>query len=106
MALLGSANPEVVVVGAGPYGLSIAAHLRQRGIPFRIFGIPMQTWRNAMPQGMFLKSEGAGSNLSDPARALTLAHHCKLTGLSYSDHGMPIPLDAFVDYGLAFQRTL
>lgn len=59
-----------------------------------------------MPKGMFLKSEGAGSNLCDPARALTLAHHCALTGLPYSDQGMPIPLDAFLDYGLAFQRTL
>jgi hypothetical protein len=106
MALLGSANPEVVVVGAGPYGLSIAAHLRQRGVSFRIFGIPMQTWRSAMPKGMFLKSEGAGSNLSDPARALTLARHCKLAGLPYGDHGVPIPLDTFVNYGLAFQRTL
>jgi FAD-dependent urate hydroxylase len=106
MAPLGSANPEVVVVGAGPYGLSIAAHLRQRGTAFRIFGVPMQNWRSAMPKGMFLKSEGAGSNLSDPAHDLTLAHHCALTGLPYSDQGMPIPLEAFVDYGLAFQRTL
>ena len=106
MALSGFANPEVVVVGAGPYGLSIAAHLRQRGVAFRIFGIPMENWRSAMPKGMFLKSEGAGSNLSDPARALTLARHCALTGLPYSDQAMPIPLDTFVDYGLAFQRTL
>ncbi len=106
MALRGSANPEVVVVGAGPYGLSIAAHLRQRGIAFRICGIPMQNWRNAMPKGMFLKSEGAGSNISDPGRALTLAHHCALAGLSYRDEGMPIPLAMFVDYGLTFQRTL
>jgi thioredoxin reductase len=106
MALQGSANPEVVVVGAGPYGLSIAAHLRRRGIAFRIFGIPMQNWRSAMPKGMFLKSEGAGSSLSDPAGALTLAHHCALMNLPYGDHGRPIPLDTFVDYGLAFQRTL
>jgi FAD-dependent urate hydroxylase len=106
MALLGSAKSEVVVVGAGPYGLSIAAHLRQRGIAFRICGVPMQNWRSAMPKGMFLKSEGAGSNLSDPAHAMTLAHHCALTGLSYSHQGMPIPLDTFVDYGLAFQRRL
>jgi cation diffusion facilitator CzcD-associated flavoprotein CzcO len=106
MALLGSANPEVVVIGAGPYGLSIAAHLRQRRIAFRIFGVPMQNWRGAMPKGMFLKSDGAGSSFSDPARALTLAHHCAVAGLSYRDQGMPIPLDTFVDYGLAFQRTL
>lgn len=101
-----STNPEVAIIGAGPYGLSIAAHLRQRGIAFRIFGIPMQNWRSAMPRGMFLKSEGAGSNLSDPEGALTLAQHCALTDRSYSDVGKPIPLDTFVDYGLAFQRRL
>jgi FAD-dependent urate hydroxylase len=104
MALLGSANPEVVVIGAGPYGLSIAAHLRQRGIAFRIFGVPMENWSSAMPRGMFLKSEGAASNLSDPACVLTLAHHCALTGLPHSEQ--QVPLDRFVDYGLAFQRTL
>ena len=59
-----------------------------------------------MPKGMFLKSDGAGSNLSDPSQGLTLARHCALTGLTYSDQGIPIPLDTFVDYGLAFQRTL
>jgi FAD-dependent urate hydroxylase len=106
MALSGSANPEVVIIGAGPYGLSIAAHLRLHGVAFRIFGVPMQTWRSAMPKGMFLKSEGSASNLSDPNRALTLAHHCSQTGRSYSDLGTPVPLDTFVDYGLAFQRRL
>src|SRR5215510_7490429 len=29
---------QVAIVGAGPYGLSIAAHLRACGIRFRIFG--------------------------------------------------------------------
>jgi cation diffusion facilitator CzcD-associated flavoprotein CzcO len=106
MALSGSANPEVAVIGAGPYGLSIAAHLRHHGIAFRICGVPMQNWRAAMPKGMFLKSEGAASNLSDPAGALTLAHHCSVTGRPYGDRGMPVPLDTFVDYGLAFQRAL
>lgn len=103
---LANSTTAVVVVGAGPYGLSIAAHLRQSGISFRIFGVPMQNWRTAMPKGMFLKSEGGGSNLSDPAQAMTLAHHCALKGLPYRDRVMPIPLETFVDYGLAFQRQL
>ena len=99
-------HTEVVIIGAGPYGLSVAAHLRQRGIAFRIFGIPMQNWRTSMPKGMFLKSEGAGSDLSDPTSSMTLAHHCASRDLPYSDRVMAIPLDTFVDYGLAFQRRL
>ena len=106
MGVSTSANPEAVVIGAGPYGLSIAAHLRRRGIAFRIFGVPMQNWRCAMPKGMLLKSEGFASNLSDPGGAMTLAQHCKLAGFPYGHQGLPIPLETFVDYGLAFQRSL
>jgi cation diffusion facilitator CzcD-associated flavoprotein CzcO len=62
----------IVIVGAGPYGLSVAAHLRRHGLPFRIFGSPMQqSWRSNMPAGMFLKSEGRASSLSDPAGSYT-----------------------------------
>ena len=45
-----------VVIGAGPYGLSVAAHLRARGVPVRVFGEVMSSWRLHMPRGMCLKS--------------------------------------------------
>ena len=61
-----TACSNVAIIGAGPYGLSIASHLRERGIDFRIFGNPMHCWRARMPKGMFLKSEGCASSLSDP----------------------------------------
>ena len=66
----------------------------------------MQSWRTAMPRGMFLKSGGAASNLSDPVHSVTLANYCASRGLPYRDHIMPIPLDVFVNYGLAFQQQL
>jgi predicted ATP-grasp superfamily ATP-dependent carboligase/thioredoxin reductase len=97
---------EVAIVGAGPYGLSIAAHLRYRGVGFRIFGVPLQNWRSAMPSGMFLKSDGAGTNLSDPENTITLAQYCSSQGLSFADHGMPVALQTFVNYALSFQRQL
>ena len=43
---------NVAIVGAGPYGLSVAAHLKNKGISFRIFGRPMDSWLNHMPKGV------------------------------------------------------
>jgi cation diffusion facilitator CzcD-associated flavoprotein CzcO len=96
----------VVVVGAGPYGLSIAAHLRAQQLNFRIFGEPMASWRDHMPRGMSLKSEGFASNLYDPAGRFTLRHYCTEKGLPYNDVGAPIALETFSSYGLEFQRRM
>jgi cation diffusion facilitator CzcD-associated flavoprotein CzcO len=60
---------DVAIIGAGPYGLSIAAHLAAAGIEFRIFGSPMDTWRSSMPEGMVLKSEGNASDLGTRQRS-------------------------------------
>jgi thioredoxin reductase len=95
---------DVAIIGAGPYGLSLAAHLAATGIEFRIFGSPMHTWRSSMPEGMVLKSEGNASDLWDPAKELTLARYSADNGLQYRDTGYPIPLSIFIDYGIAFQR--
>src|SRR6266404_3517489 len=94
----------VAIVGAGPFGLSVAAHLRSCGVPFRIFGTPMHRWRTQMPIGMFLKSEGAASSLADPAGRYTLQQFCAEAGLPYGTG--PIPLDTFTAYALSFQQRL
>lgn len=95
---------DVAIIGAGPYGLSIAAHLRARGVDFRIFGSPMRTWLREMPKGMRLKSEGFASSLYDPQSEFTLDRFCKQSGIPYADQGLPVPLDTFSSYGLEFQR--
>lgn len=97
---------DVAIVGAGPYGLSVAAHLRARGLDYRHFGTPMRLWRAAMPKGMFLKSQGFASNLSDPAGTHTLEAFCQATGRAYAHCGRPIPLADFVSYGQWFQSEL
>jgi cation diffusion facilitator CzcD-associated flavoprotein CzcO len=95
---------SVVIIGAGPYGLSLAAHLRARGVDFRIFGQPMHSWRTQMPQGMLLKSEGFASCLDDPDSSFTLARYCQEHELPYQDIGLPVPIETFIDYGMAFQQ--
>jgi thioredoxin reductase len=100
-------NPtDIAIVGAGPYGLSIAAHLRAAGVAFRIFGSPMRTWCAHMPDGMLLKSDGFASNLSDPSATFTLQRFCEMKGIPYHDTRRPVSLETFRAYGLAFQRNL
>lgn len=95
---------DITIVGAGPYGLSIAAYLRGYGIDFRIVGSPMQSWLTKMPKGMLLKSAGFASTLYDPGRTFTLQRFCKDNGMPYHDLDYPIPLETFCAYGIAFQQ--
>jgi len=94
---------DVAIVGAGPYGLSLAAHLSAAGVDNRVFGKPMQFWRTCMPEGMVLKSEGFASDLWHPDNALTLQAYCAERGLPYKRAGLPVPLQTFCDYGMEFQ---
>lgn len=97
---------EIAIIGAGPYGLSVAAHLKRQGIAYRIFGRPMDSWLRHMPQGMLLKSDGFASNISDPEDQFTLKQFCAERGIDYSDLGLPIQLETFSAYGLAFAQRM
>ncbi|MFJ6797741.1 NAD(P)-binding domain-containing protein [Streptomyces sp. NPDC091268] len=94
---------DLVVVGAGPYGLSIAAHAAGAGLDVRVLGRPMASWRDHMPDGMYLKSEPWSSNLSAPGGRHTLADYCAARGMS-AEHGTPLPIGTFSAYGLWFAR--
>ncbi|NEA44700.1 NAD(P)-binding domain-containing protein [Streptomyces sp. SID11385] len=91
------------MVGAGPYGLSIAAHAAAAGLRLRVFGRPMASWRDHMPPGMFLKSEPWASHLSDPAGRFGLDTYCAGEGID-ARHGTPVPVPVFAAYGLWFAR--
>jgi flavin-dependent dehydrogenase len=97
---------KVAIIGAGPYGLSIAAHLSAKGIEALVFGDPMRSWREGMPRGMRLKSEGFSSSLSDPEGRYTLKAFCASQNLPYADINLPVPRATFVAYGQAFQKRL
>ncbi len=95
---------HTVVIGAGPYGLSLAAHLREKGVPFRIFGRPMQTWATQMPPGMRLQSAGSALNLPRASQPFTLSQFCGETGRPYSGAAGSVVLEDFVAYGEEFAR--
>lgn len=93
-------SDAVVVVGAGPYGLSVASHLNRQGVNIRVFGEPMSFWERHMPEGMCLRSPWQASHLSDPAGSLTFDAFQSATGVPVS---RPIPIETFVAYGRWFQ---
>ncbi|AUG81121.1 hypothetical protein CFP65_6465 [Kitasatospora sp. MMS16-BH015] len=93
----------VTVVGAGPYGLAVAAHLKARQVPLRVFGEPMESWRDRMPAGMYLKSTPLASAISDPLgrhRFLDFRAH---TGEGWVGDRYAIPVEEFIRYGEWFQ---
>lgn len=91
---------DVIIIGAGPYGLSSAAYLKHKGVGVGIFGDPMSFWENHMPCGMYLRSNWRASFIADPHGQLTLDRFRTETGLQFKQ---PIPLQHFVEYGKWFQ---
>lgn len=98
------ASPPVTVIGAGPYGLSIAAHLAAAGVEHRVFGHPMSAWAKNMPAGMHLKSTPEASSLSAPGPGGTFHDFCRSIGAAEPHEERPIPVEQFVAYGRWFQQ--
>ena len=92
---------RMTVIGAGPYGLSVAAHLIGAGIETRVFGDVMSFWRGNMPAGMKLRSPWRASSLSAPGGRYSIDDYVAAGGM---DRTEPIPLQDFIRYGLWFQR--
>ena len=98
-----TAQYDVVVVGAGPYGLSAAAHLLGKGLNVAVFGKPLKLWREHMPKGMFLRSHWWATNLSDPQKKYGFKQFFQVSDY---DKCYPVPIDAFIDYGMWFQKQV
>jgi FAD-dependent urate hydroxylase len=95
-------NCDVVIIGAGPYGLSAARHLRTiKGLDVHVFGEPMSFWERYMPVGMILRSNWTATQIADPHGCLTLEAFRAVSG-NHLSH--PVPLDRFIQYGQWYQR--
>jgi len=95
---------SVAIIGSGPYGLSLAAHLNPLGVEYRIFGPVMEAWDKHMPPGMFLKSDGFASDLYAPGKGYRLEEYCRENDIPYAPVGPPVRRTTFVDYGKEFRR--
>jgi FAD-dependent urate hydroxylase len=92
---------DVVVIGAGPYGLSAASHLRSAGIETRVIGEPMELWRRHMPNGMLLRSTPHASSIADPAGRHTVERWAAAAG---EELPAQLPLPAFLRYASWFRE--
>jgi FAD-dependent urate hydroxylase len=94
-------DSPVAIIGAGPHGLSAAAHLRHGGVEPIVFGDPMAFWRDQMPAGMLLRSSPRASSIANPERTLNLADWAEAQGKPVT---RPVTLEDFLAYGEWFQR--
>ncbi len=92
---------DVIVIGAGPYGLAAAAQLGRAGADVHTFGAPMSFWRRQMPKGMWLRSPWDASHIGDRRSGLTLDTYERTRPARIK---RPIPLPDFLAYAAWFQE--
>jgi FAD-dependent urate hydroxylase len=96
-----STTHPLLIIGAGPFGLAVAADALYHGMPASVVGRPMAFWRENMPSGMVLRS--ASDWHLDPQDAYTLEAFLADRGLRPSDVE-PLPIELYLDYATWFQR--
>jgi thioredoxin reductase len=91
----GGGHVPLLVIGAGPYGLSTAAHAKRHGIDTLLVGDPMGFWRRHMPERMLLRS-GIDWHLDadgiDTFEAFLSQRGIDPAGVP------PVPVKTFLDY--------
>ena len=92
------ARCDVAVIGAGPYGLAAAAHLRAAGVATRAFGQTMAFWRRNMPKGMKLRH---ATGISHPDDSLSLDGYARVEPAAAI---RPLPIETFIAYAEWFQQ--
>lgn len=91
---------ELLLIGAGPYNLAIAAHAKAAGINTIIVGEPMGFWRRNMPAGMFLRS-GLGWHL-DASGIHTIEAFLEEEHIP-RELSEPMPIETFLEYAHWFR---
>jgi cation diffusion facilitator CzcD-associated flavoprotein CzcO len=94
-------DTQLLIIGAGPFGLSLAAEASRRGMPHAVVGRPMSFWREHMPPGMLLRS--ACDWHLDPASIDTIEAFLATRGESAADVE-PLSLAFYLDYAEWFRQ--
>ena len=94
-------NTDLLIIGAGPFGLAIAAQAAHDGIEHLIVGKPMEFWQRNMPKGMFLRS--ACDWHLDPLDVHTIEAYLQTQSKTPSDVE-PLSLEFYLSYVEWFQK--
>lgn len=93
-------SSQLLIIGAGPFGLALAAYAARTGIDYRIVGRPMDFWRSNMPAGMYLRSDAEWHY--DAAGEYTIERFLGEAGLTAADAD-PFPIDLYLQYAEWFR---
>jgi cation diffusion facilitator CzcD-associated flavoprotein CzcO len=91
---------HIAVIGAGPFGLSLAAKLQAANADYVLFGRVMSFWREHVPQGTYLLSNPASCSLSQDGFDITAYERSRAIQVPSR-----LSAEEFVAYGLWFQRN-
>ena len=92
---------NLLIIGAGPFGLAIAAQAAHDGIEHLIVGKSMEFWRQNMPKGMYLRS--ACDWHLDPLDVHTIEAYLRAQGKT-PDDVEPLSLEFYLSYVDWFQK--
>ena len=95
-----STKTELLIIGAGPFGLSTAAEAQHKQVEHVLVGRPMEFWRANMPKGMLLRS--ACDWHLDPQNVYTIEAYLQSRGQTPKDVE-PLSLDFYLSYVDWFQ---
>jgi cation diffusion facilitator CzcD-associated flavoprotein CzcO len=93
-------NTDLLIIGAGPFGLAMAAHAAHLEIEHVVVGQPMQFWHTHMPRGMYLRSDCEWH--LDPQAVDTIEAFLRTRGLAPADV-MPLSRELYLEYASWFQ---
>lgn len=91
----------LLIIGAGPFGLSLSAYARGRNIDHVVVGKAMDFWKSHMPQNMYLRSDCDWHY--DPFNEDTIEQYLETLNLKPADVE-PLALDFYLGYCEWFQQ--
>lgn len=92
---------KLLIIGAGPFGLGLAAYASGQGMDYIIAGKPMEFWKNNMPNGMYLRSASDWS--LDPTGKASIMNYLAKLGKTPAEVE-PLSRDFYLEYCQWFQE--